>query len=193
MRFKYAALALGIGALSASSILAQHKDRSVRRIDQCLVILMENHHYSQIIGSTNAPFINSYANSANLATNYYAVGHPSLTNYLEIVGGSNFGVLNDDPPDWHNRNCTPNIESGTTATKLPRPIPAPLPEQARTQPHPPSTPPMKALQKSRFTTIPSRRTDARNQHCGSTRRSRQDLEVLSGKLAPLRRRWSQRQ
>ncbi len=115
MKSKYAALALSISALSASSILAQHKDRSVPRIDHAFVILMENHHYSQIIGNTNAPFINSYANSANLATNYYAVGHPSLTNYLEIVGGSNFGVLNDDPPDWHNRNCTPNIESGTTA------------------------------------------------------------------------------
>jgi hypothetical protein len=76
---------------------------------------MENHHYSQIIGNANAPFINSYAKSANLATNYFAVGHPSLTNYLEIVGGSNFGVVNDDSPDWHNANCVSNIESGITA------------------------------------------------------------------------------
>jgi hypothetical protein len=30
-----------------------------------------NHAYSQIIGNPNAPFINSYASSAILATNYY--------------------------------------------------------------------------------------------------------------------------
>jgi len=29
---------------------------------------------------------------ANTATSYFAVAHPSLTNYLEVVGGSNFGV-----------------------------------------------------------------------------------------------------
>ncbi len=40
--------------------------------------------------------------SANSATNYFAVGHPSLTNYLEVVGGSNFGVQSDNGPDWHN-------------------------------------------------------------------------------------------
>ncbi|HTR04623.1 MAG TPA: alkaline phosphatase family protein, partial [Thermoanaerobaculia bacterium] len=34
--------------------------------------------------------------------------------YLEIVGGSNFGVLNDNSPDWHNGSCTPNIVSGST-------------------------------------------------------------------------------
>jgi len=58
------------------------------------------------------PFTKSYAASANLATNYFAVGHPSLTNYLELVGGSNFGVINDFSPDWHNASCTPNIVAG---------------------------------------------------------------------------------
>ena len=45
----------------------------------------------------------------NFATNYFAVGHPSLTNYLEVVGGSNFGVRSDNPPDWGNTMCKPNI------------------------------------------------------------------------------------
>jgi len=96
-------------------VVAQDNDRDIPRIDHAFVIMMENHHYSQIIGNTNAPFINSYAKSANLATNYYAVGHPSLTNYLEVVGGSNFGILNDDAPDWHDTTCASNIESGVTA------------------------------------------------------------------------------
>jgi phosphatidylinositol-3-phosphatase len=115
MKMKQAALAFLFVALPATCANAQHRDRDIPRIDHAFVILMENHHYSQIIGNPNAPFINSYATTANLATNYYAVGHPSLTNYLEIVGGSNFGIINDDSPDWHNTTCVPNIVSGTPA------------------------------------------------------------------------------
>ena len=52
--------------------------------------------------------------SANLATNYFAVAHPSSTNYLEVTGGSNFNDLSDQYPDWHNTACTPNMLSGIT-------------------------------------------------------------------------------
>jgi hypothetical protein len=84
---------------------------------------MENHGYSEIINNPNAPFINHYAQQANLATNYFAVAHPSLTNYLETVGGSNFGVLSDNAPDWHNTSCTTNLASGVANTDTP-PSPA---------------------------------------------------------------------
>src|ERR1700760_794923 len=84
----------------------------VPRLNHVFVIMMENHGYAQIANNANAPFINSYMKSSNLATNYFAVAHPSLTNYLEITGGSNFGVLTDGNPDWHNTSCQPNIASG---------------------------------------------------------------------------------
>jgi phosphatidylinositol-3-phosphatase len=87
----------------------------VPRLDHVFVIMMENHGYSQIIGNPNAPFTNQYANSVNSGRNYFAVAHPSSTNYLEIVGGSNFGVLNDNSPDWHNANCVTNLASGITS------------------------------------------------------------------------------
>jgi hypothetical protein len=61
------------------------------------------------------PFTNHLATRAGLATNYFAVAHPSLTNYLEIVGGSNFGVLNDHSPDWHNATCQTNLGTGAPA------------------------------------------------------------------------------
>ena len=70
-------------------------------LDHVFLIVMENRSYDDIIGNRNAPYINQFARTANLATNYFAVGHPSLTNYLEIVGGSNFGIHNDNYPDWH--------------------------------------------------------------------------------------------
>ena len=76
----------------------------------------------QIVSPLHSPstsFVNSYAKSVNYATNYFAVGHPSLTNYLEIVGGSNFGVRSDNAPDWHNASCTPNIVGLYTTTDFP--------------------------------------------------------------------------
>lgn len=91
----------------------------VPHLDHVFVIVMENHGYSQILGNPNAPFANWYMNHANSATNYFAVGHPSSTNYLEIVGGSNFGVRSDNNPDWHNATCPTNLASGTVVTDNP--------------------------------------------------------------------------
>jgi hypothetical protein len=92
----------------------------VPNLDHVFVIMMENHGYSQIVGNPAAPFANQYAKSANSTKNYFAVGHPSSTNYLEIVGGSNFGVRSDNAPDWHDQNCTPNLgPPPTTNTDFP--------------------------------------------------------------------------
>ena len=97
--------------------------KGVKPLDHVFLIMMENHGYSEILNNPNAPFINQYAQQANLATNYFAVAHPSLTNYLETVGGSNFGVLSDNAPDWHNASCSTNLSSGVANTDNP-PSPA---------------------------------------------------------------------
>ena len=83
------------------------------------VILMENHGFSQIFNNPNAPYVNGLAKSASYAANYFAVAHPSLTNYLEVVGGSNFGVHSDNYPDWHNASCTTNLTSAVPSTDNP--------------------------------------------------------------------------
>jgi len=108
---------------SAASAQEGPIPKGVPHLDHVFVILMENHAYNQVIGNPNDPFVNSYAKTVNLATNYFAVGHPSLTNYLEIVGGSNFGIRDDNSPDWHNSTCTPNLATGavsleTTTTNI---------------------------------------------------------------------------
>src|ERR1700687_6304529 len=92
----------GLLALAASAAFAQEGPvpKGVPHLDHVWVIMMENHGYNQIVGNPDTPFANSYAKSANSATNYFAVAHPSLTNYLEFVGGSNFGVHSDNNPDW---------------------------------------------------------------------------------------------
>ncbi|MBU6257483.1 MAG: hypothetical protein KGL18_00220 [Burkholderiales bacterium] len=107
-----AAIALAAGCAAPALAGEGQTPQGVHRLDHVWVIVMENHGYGQVVGNPNAPFINQMARTVNVATNYYGVGHPSLTNYLEIVGGSNFGVQNDNSPDWHNAGCTPAIVSG---------------------------------------------------------------------------------
>ena len=114
---KKAAVLCLLAASVAGAASAQEGSvpKGVPHLDHVFVIMMENHAYVQVIGNPNDPFVNSYAKSVNSATNYFAVGHPSLTNYLEIVGGSNFGVRDDNSPDWNNSTCTPNLASASVS------------------------------------------------------------------------------
>ena len=93
--------------------------KGVPHLDHVFVIMMENHSYSQIVGNPNTPFANHLFSTANVATNYLAVGHPSSTNYLEVTGGSNFGVRSDNNPDWGNTNCQTNLSTGAVNTDFP--------------------------------------------------------------------------
>lgn len=114
-------LALTLAAASVAPMLAQEGSvpKGIPHLDHVFVIMMENHGYKEILHNPNAKFINSYAQANNLATNYFAVAHPSLTNYLEVVGGSNFGVLSDNAPDWHNASCQTNLQTGIPDTDNP--------------------------------------------------------------------------
>ncbi len=59
------------------------------------VILMENEEFRDIVGSSSTPYINSLARRYALARSAYAIRHPSLPNYLALVGGSTFGISSD--------------------------------------------------------------------------------------------------
>jgi phospholipase C len=66
-------------------------------------IVMENHSYSDIIGSGAAPYINQLAKGNAVAAGYHdSYVHPSEPNYIWMVAGENFGVLNDDDPNPSN-------------------------------------------------------------------------------------------
>jgi hypothetical protein len=64
----------------------------VGQLDHVFLIYMENKGVDDIVGSPNAPYINSLINSNGYADNYYALGHPSDPNYIRIMGGSDFGI-----------------------------------------------------------------------------------------------------
>jgi phosphatidylinositol-3-phosphatase len=81
-------LARGVHAATAQTILPQH----------VVIVIEENHAYNQIIGSPNAPYINSLASQGTLLTNSFAVTHPSQPNYLALFSGSTQGVTSDVTP-----------------------------------------------------------------------------------------------
>jgi phosphatidylinositol-3-phosphatase len=121
---------LGASVVTSAMATEGQVPRGVPHLDHVFVIMMENHGFQQVVSNPTMPFINSLISKkkVNLATNYFAVGHPSLTNYLEIVGGSNFGVRSDNAPDWHNNACRPNLKTGIpNADNDNAPTPPPYP------------------------------------------------------------------
>ena len=71
---------------------------AIPRPSHVVVVVMENHSYGQIIGSSSAPFVNRLARSGALFTQSYAVAHPSEPNYLALFSGSTQGVSDDSCP-----------------------------------------------------------------------------------------------
>jgi len=71
--------------------------------DHVIVVVLENHSFSQVIGSPSMPYLNSLANAHSLATNYFGDVHPSIGNYFMLTTGQlesvddNFtGTVSDD-------------------------------------------------------------------------------------------------
>jgi len=76
-----------------------------------LWIWMENHSYSQIIGSRYAPYINGLAGKCGLATNYHNITHPSLPNYIAATSG--LSALKQFKTD-----CEPSATCSTNAPSI---------------------------------------------------------------------------
>ena len=68
-----------------------------------VLLVEENHSYSEVIGNSAMPNFNSLAAQYGLATQYFAVAHPSIPNYLTLTTGltesfndSFSGTITDD-------------------------------------------------------------------------------------------------
>lgn len=59
-------------------------------------MIEENHSFDEM--RTGMPFLASVSERYGYATDWRAITHPSEPNYLAIVGGSTFGVTDDNPP-----------------------------------------------------------------------------------------------
>src|SRR5689334_19229454 len=74
----------------AGSAMAQ----SVVTFKHIVLVLEENHSYSEIIGNSDAPYLNQLADTYGLATAYYANAHPSIGNYFWLTTGQD--ITNTD-------------------------------------------------------------------------------------------------
>ncbi len=59
-----------------------------------VVVMEENHSYSEVIGSSAMPYLNSLARDYAVLTHYYANTHPSIGNYFELTTGRT--ITNND-------------------------------------------------------------------------------------------------
>jgi phospholipase C len=75
---------------------------------------MENHSYDQIIGSSDAPYINKLATECGQAANYRSVTHPSLPNYLAATSG----LPLDELPKLAFLDCSPGSLCSTDAPSV---------------------------------------------------------------------------
>ena len=71
-----------------------------------MVVVEENHSFADIVGHTDAPYLNSLAGQGALFTQSFAVAHPSEPNYLALFSGSTQGVSDDSCPHTF---TTPNL------------------------------------------------------------------------------------
>lgn len=65
---------------------------TVGQLDHVYMVYMENKGYDDIVGSPDAPFLNSLINAYGFANNYYALTHGSLPNYYPVLGGTDYGI-----------------------------------------------------------------------------------------------------
>ena len=64
----------------------------VPNFEHIAIIMFENKEFGSVIGNPLMPNYNKLAREYTLLTQYYAVTHPSLPNYIALFGGDTFGI-----------------------------------------------------------------------------------------------------
>jgi phosphatidylinositol-3-phosphatase len=93
-QLRFASIVLGgviviLGSSAVAAVLPQP--------DHTMIIMLENQTYSGIIGSSNAPYINSLLPHAANFTNMHAITHPSQPNYIHFFSGESNGCIDNGP------------------------------------------------------------------------------------------------
>ncbi|MEO8088061.1 MAG: fibronectin type III domain-containing protein, partial [Bacteroidota bacterium] len=93
----------GISSWTASGSFTTTSSTSMPMPDHVVILIEENHGYTQVMGSGSAPYINALASDAMSTsfTQMYGVEHPSQPNYLDIFSGGNQGITNNNLPSSH--------------------------------------------------------------------------------------------
>lgn len=82
---------------------------AVPEFSHVVIIMLENREFGSVIGRADMPNFNRYAKEGALLTQYYGVQHPSLPNYLALIGGDTFGVNTDCEKCWVDAPSLPDL------------------------------------------------------------------------------------
>ncbi len=81
-------------------------------VQTVFVIVMENHGWAEIKGSTNAPYLNgTLLPLASYCEQYFTPPglRPSEPNYLWLEAGTNFGILDNNDPALNHQNTSNHL------------------------------------------------------------------------------------
>lgn len=106
-RLQLLAAALGASILGACGGSGGHIDVGLPAARSVFLIVMENKSAAEALGGQ---FTASLADRYGVASNYRAIGHPSVPNYLALTSGSTWGITDDS---YH---ALPKQDLGTQLT-----------------------------------------------------------------------------
>lgn len=97
---RLAVIAVLAGVMTATCVGATQsalgtEKQSVPHFRHVVLIVFENHEVDDVLGSSDAPTFNRLASRYATISQYDAVAHPSLPNYLALVSGSTQGIDSD--------------------------------------------------------------------------------------------------
>lgn len=67
----------------------------IPNFDHIVLMILENEDYGAVIGNSQMPNFNAFAKKYVLLSNYFAVSHPSLPNYIAIMSGDTQNITSD--------------------------------------------------------------------------------------------------
>jgi len=88
----------------------------VPNFDHIVIIIFENKEFGSVIGNSSMPNFNKLASDYTLLTQFYAVRHPSLPNYIALLGGDTFGITSDCNHCFVNAPSLPDLIEATGRT-----------------------------------------------------------------------------
>src|SRR6266545_2919283 len=81
----------------------------IPNFDHIVILIFENKEFGTVIGNPDMPNFNQLADEYTLLTQFYAITHPSLPNYLALIGGDNFGIKSNCQDCFVNATSLPDL------------------------------------------------------------------------------------
>jgi phosphatidylinositol-3-phosphatase len=99
-----ASVAIGTAVVApagSTPVVCGWESKPPARWHHVIWIWMENKSFDQVVGTASARYLTTLSRECGVATDYAAVSHPSLPNYVAATSGSTWGIADDGSPAAH--------------------------------------------------------------------------------------------